>query len=228
MTVLGGSPWLSALSDSLAFVVGGLTAYFDCFGTLAARVGRVPETFASNPFVIGLALACGGIAALACRISGQHADSVFGTVLTLRATDPYRGFVVGASVLVLLRSKLFNIQDSPFGGDYLYVLARDAAIQKVDGRWTALRAKFQYDNVGVALADPHFEMQVSSLIEQNITSRPDPSQKRAKAALDTVIGKRPASPFEAGGAWKTYYQALIGVALDACGPSVVRTLPGFR
>jgi hypothetical protein len=53
-------------------------------------------------------------------------------VLTLKSADPYRGFVVGASVLVLIRSKLFNIENSPFGGDYLYDLARNTAIDDVN------------------------------------------------------------------------------------------------
>ncbi|MEJ0044796.1 MAG: hypothetical protein WDN04_00525 [Rhodospirillales bacterium] len=65
---------------------------------------------------------CGDIAALACWLTTGEKDGALGTILTLKADDPWRGIVVGASVLVLIRSKLLNIKDSPAGGDYVYTL----------------------------------------------------------------------------------------------------------
>ena len=107
---------LSLATDGLAFATGGLTTYFDCFQTMTIRVGRVPETFRFNPYVIGLAVLCGSVAAMACWASAMAPNGVLSTVLTLQSADPWRGVVVGASVLILIRSKLFNIANSPVGG----------------------------------------------------------------------------------------------------------------
>ncbi|MEJ0044797.1 MAG: hypothetical protein WDN04_00530 [Rhodospirillales bacterium] len=46
--------------------------------------------------------------------------------------------------------------------------------------------------------------------------------------IATVTSKRPPGDFDAANAvWGIYYRALIGVALDACGPEVVASLAGF-
>jgi hypothetical protein len=44
--------------------------------------------------------------------------------------------------------------------------------------------------------------------------------------IQAVTGNRPADTATVVQR-TTYYRALIGLALDACGPTVVRTLQGF-
>ena len=220
---------LAAGTDSLAFAVGALTTYFDCYQTLTVRIGRVPETFRVNSYVLGLAVVCGAIAALACWASRLYPSSVLSTVLTLDYQDPFRGLVVGASVLILLRSKVFNIQDSSFGGDYLYQLARDSAIHDVNSKWTIVRGRFQNLNIDAALQDRQFEANATALIAANIRARPNNIQVRINETLIGVTENRPVVPFKASSPpWIVYYRALIGVALDGCGASAVRALPGFR
>lgn len=210
-------------------MVGGLTTYFGCYSTLTSRIGRVPSAFVANRLVIGLALICGLIAAGACWISDRDPGSAISTVLGLKTPDPWRGLVVGASVLILIRSKLFNIQDSPFGGDYLYQLGRDTAIQDVNAKWTIVRSLFQNRNISAALGHPQFEPTVLALINANIQARPQAFRDRVKNDITTVTGNRPPAPFGAAdAAWVVYYRALIGVALDACGPDVVATMTGFQ
>jgi hypothetical protein len=219
---------LAPLSTLLAFLVGGVTTYFDCYSTLTARIMRVPSTFATNRWIIFLAVICGDIAALACWLTAGAKDSAIATILTLKADDPWRGAVVGASVLILIRSKLLNIKDSPAGGDYIYTLGRDIAIQDVNSRWSVVRTSFQNRNITAALADPQFQAQIVDLINTNIQARPDDFKKRVNDAVATVTGKRPPGVFNAADAvWGVYYRALMGVALDACGPEVVASLAGF-
>ncbi len=181
-----------------------------------------------NRWIIFLAVLCGDIAALACWLTTGEKDGALGTILTLKADDPWRGIVVGASVLVLIRSKLLNIKDSPAGGDYVYTLGRDVAIQDVNSKWSVLRTAFQNRNITAALADPQFQAQIVALIDTNIQARPDDFRARATTVIATVTSKRPPGDFDAANAvWGIYYRALIGVALDACGPEVVASLAGF-
>jgi len=218
----------ASLAIAFAFLVGALTTYFDCYSTLASRIGRVPGTFGSNPLVIGLAVLCGALAAGACWLSGRDRSGVINTVLSLQAPDPWRGVVVGASVLVLIRSKLFNVQDSPFGGDYLYQLGRETAIQDVNVKWTKVRTRFQNDHISLALRDPQFEAKVVPLITANIRARPAAFQSRVSAEVSAVMGNRPTTIFSpTDPAWDIYYRALIGVALDASGPAALAALEGF-
>lgn len=216
------------LSASLALVVGAIITYLDCYATLTNRVGRVPGAFVKNPLVIGLALLCGVIAAIACYISDVCPKSIVGNVLALNAPDPVRGLVVGASVLILIRSKLLNIKDSPFGGDYIYQLGRDIAIHDVNNKWTIVRMRFQTRNIDIALNDAAFEQNIIQLIRSNIQARPEAFQARVITVISTVTGNRPTIAFSPSAIeWRVYYRALMGVALDACGPNVVKTLPGF-
>ncbi len=105
---------------------------------------------------------------------------------------------------------------------------RDVAIQDVNSKWSVLRTAFQNRNITAALADPQFQAQIVALIDTNIQARPDDFRARATTVIATVTSKRPPGDFDAANAvWGIYYRALIGVALDACGPEVVASLAGF-
>jgi hypothetical protein len=58
--------------------------------------------------------------------------------------------------------------------------------------------------------------------------RPAPFKARVNAAITAVTGKAPTVPFSPQSpGWTVYHKVLIGVALDASGPVVVKQLPGF-
>jgi hypothetical protein len=57
-------------------------------------------------------------------------------------------------------------------------------------------------------------------------ARPASAQTMFNPKIQAVTGNRPADTATVVQR-TTYYRALIGLALDACGPTVVRTLQGF-
>jgi hypothetical protein len=169
------SDWAAAApygSAALAFFVGGLMTYVDCYQTMTSRIIRAPSTFLANPWVICLSLFCGALTSVACFIAEAFPDSAINAVRTLKKPAPWRGFIVGASVLLLIRSYLFNIKDSPIGGDFLYQLGRDEAIADVDLRWSLIRSNFVNRNMAEALKDTMFEQTVSGIIAQSVRARP--------------------------------------------------------
>jgi hypothetical protein len=65
---------------------------------------------------------------------------VISSAITLKQTNPIlRGLAVGAMVLVIIRSKLFNVQDSGLGGEAIYTLPRSLALQAVNDTRTRQR-----------------------------------------------------------------------------------------
>lgn len=210
---------LAIAADALAFAVGGLTTYFDYYDKFTQAVGRLPIAFRANPIVLAVSVGCGAIAAALCAITANP-ENVFSTVLTLKAPDPWRGAVVGASVLILLRSKFLNIQDSPFGGDRLYRFFQENAVQDVADRWSQTKKAFKSKNTAGALADPTFEQDVSGDLSRWIQNRPPALQAYVNNGRQTLSGNRPAGAFNAADpVWQTYYRALLDLAFDAAGPA---------
>ncbi len=213
----------------LAFLTGSLTTFFDCYQTLKSRIVWMPRGMASDASVLALSIACGSIAAVTCWWSGLDPDSVFNTIVSWRLSDPQRGLVVGASVLTLIRSNLFNIKESPFGGDYLYQIARYHAVVRVDRKWTEFRQSYERANIVHALTDISFDETVASLIHDDIRARPDAFKVKAREILEATLAKRPDGAFDPGSRnWNLYYRALINVSPDICGANVVDRLPGFH
>jgi hypothetical protein len=71
---------------------------------------------------------------------------VISSAITLKQTNPIlRGLAVGAMVLVIIRSKLFNVQDSGLGGEAIYTLPRSLALQAVNDTRTRQRTTFLYE-----------------------------------------------------------------------------------
>lgn len=220
-------PW-QGVSVRLAFVFGAGAACLDSRQTMAARVPRVPANFWSNRVAICLSCVCGTIAAVACWVIITYRDAALSRVVSFDAADPWRGLWVGASVLILLRSKLFNIQDSPIGGEYLYQEGSNAAIRSVHEAWTRTRSSFIGNNLAAVMADPGLEVRLKGFIDQAIRAAPPELVKRVNTDFDTLSRKRPNHAFsDINRDWEEYHRALIGWVLDACGPSALKAMPGI-
>ena len=78
-------------------------------------------------------------------------------------------------------------------------------------------------------AGQQFESNITSLITTIVGARPASVQTLFNSKVTILTGNRPMTPFNPTATeWVTYYRALIGLALDACGPTVVRqTQSGF-
>ncbi len=220
---------LALTSDGLALFVGALTTYFDYYSKLTDDVGRLPIAFRSNWIVLLVSVGCGAIAAVACWLSGTNPDGVLSTILTVKTSDPWRGLVVGASVLILLRSKLFNIQDSPFGGDFLYRFFQTNAVQDVNRKWFAMKKRFKEQTIDAALEISTFKADIDAAVAIWIENRPQKLKDSIDDKLKHLRSKRPTAVFAAADpAWKVHYLGLIDVALDAGGPvELRRSFAGF-
>jgi hypothetical protein len=92
---------------ALAFAVAVAAVFFDCYTSLEKTLPlRVPGSIiTTHPAILALCAVCGVIAAVAYTLTDWTGGDVVSTIITLKTENPLlRGIVVGAMVLVLIRS----------------------------------------------------------------------------------------------------------------------------
>jgi hypothetical protein len=213
----------------LAFATAGSAVLFDAYTNLAKSLPRVPGVIVVHPAILVLCALCGSAACVAYGLTDPSGTDVI-TALTLKAQNALlRGLAVGATVLILLRSRLFNIQDSGFGGEAIYTLLRSLAIQAVNDYRTRQRDRFLDLNIDAAFAMPTYFFRLQHQIDGPIASRPAEYQKRVR---DEIAAVRPSAPTTVMSRndpdWENYYRSYTGICFDYCGPKILSTLPGFR
>ena len=214
----------------LAFVIAAAAVYFDAYMNLAKSLLRVPGVTVVHPSILALCALCGAVARIAYGLTDPTGTDVISTAVTLKAQNPLlRGVAVGATVLVLLRSKLFNIQDSGFGGEAVYTLLRSLAMQAVNDYRTRKRDRFLDLNINAAFAIPTYFFRLQHQIEASLTTRPPEYQKRVRDEIVAVRPNAPRSPMNRNDPdWENYYRSFTGICFDYCGPRILSTFPGFR
>jgi hypothetical protein len=214
----------------LAFVIAAAAVYFDAYMNLAKSLLRVPGVTVVHPSILALCALCGAVACIAYGLTDPTGTDVISTAVTLKAQNPLlRGVAVGATVLVLLRSKLFNIQDSGFGGEAVYTLLRSLAMQAVNDYRTRKRDRFLDLNINAAFAIPTYFFRLQHQIEASLTTRPPEYQKRVRDEIVAVRPNAPRSPMNRNDPdWENYYRSFTGICFDYCGPRILSTFPGFR
>lgn len=214
----------------LAFVGAAAATAWDCHTTLAQRIARVPGFIMVHLGVLLLCLVCGIIAAVAFSYTDPAGGDVISTALTLKVQSPVlRGLAVGTTVLVLLRSKLFNMGNTGFGGEAAFTFFRDLAIQSVNDRRTIYRDRFLTLNGPAAFAAPNYFHNLETLINNSVQSRKPEYQQRARDELKAVTSAKPATAMvPTDSLWDAYYRAMTGIAYDYCGPEVLQAVVGFR
>lgn len=139
----------------VAFATAGMGVLLDAYTNLAKSLPRVPSIIVIHRAILALCGLCGSAACVAYGLTDPSGTNVISTALTLKAQNALlRGLAVGATVLILLRSRLFNIQDSGFGGEAIYTLLRSLALQAVNDYRTRQRDGFLDLNVNAAFAMP--------------------------------------------------------------------------
>jgi hypothetical protein len=213
----------------LAFVGAAAATAWDCYTTLAQRIARVPGFIVVHFGVLALCLICGVIAGLAFTYTDPKGGDVISTALTLKIDTPvWRGLAVGATVLVLLRSRLFNMGNTGFGGEAVFTLFRDLAIQSVNDRRTIYRDRFLTQNSAAAFAIANYFINLEALINNSILARAPEYQQRAKDELKLVKSGVPGTPVSrTDPLWDAYYRAMTGICYDYRGPEVLQAMNGF-
>jgi hypothetical protein len=173
---------------------------------------------------------CGAFAVLAFALTDPSGGDVVSTAITLRQTNPIlRGLAVGTMVLVIIRSKLFNVQDSGLGGEAIYTLLRSLALQAVNDTRTQNRTVFLNANIGAAFAMPTYFTQLENTISTAMRVRAPELQQRAADEVKSVKTNVPSPPMaQSDIAWSNYYYSMTGICFDYCGPAVLKGFPGFR
>ena len=214
----------------LAFAAAALATFLDCYFTMAKSLPRVPGLILAHPGILALSALCGACAVLAFALTDPSGSDVISTAITLKQSNPIlRGLAVGAMVLVLIRSKLFNVQDSGLGGEAIYTLLRSLALQSVNDTRTRQRTTFLNANIGAAFAIPTYFAQLENTIATAMRVRSPELQQRAADEVKAVRANVPAPPMvQADTAWSNYYYSMTGICFDYCGPAVLKGFPGFR
>jgi hypothetical protein len=225
-----GSVLAFAGGNALAFATAAAAVFFDCYTSLAKSLPRVPGSIITHPAMLALCAVCGVIAAGAYSLTDPNGSDVVSTILTLQAKNPLlRGIAVGAMVLVIIRSKLFNTQDSGFGGEAVYTLLRSLAIQAVNDSRTKQRNRFLNLNIGAAFAIPTYFDELEDQIKASIAARSPEYRTRVEEEMAAVKSQRPPPPMTKDDpAWNVYYRAFTGICFDYCGPKILSEFPGFR
>jgi hypothetical protein len=227
---MGAENWLIVGGYLLAFATAGTAVLFDAYTNLAKSLPRVPGVIVRHPAILGLCVACGAVACVAYGLTDPKGTDVISTALTLKVQNAlFRGLAVGATVLILLRSKLFNIQDSGFGGEFIYTLLRSLAIQEVNDYRTRQRDRFLDLNIDAAFAIRNYFFRLQHQINASIASRPPDYQKRVQDEIAAVMRNAPTTPIGRSDAdWENYYRSYTGICVDYCGANILSTFPGFR
>jgi len=214
----------------LAFLTAATVVFFDLYTNLAKSISRVPGAIVTHPAILGLCALCGSIAAFAYGFTDPAGGDAVSTAITLQVQNPWRrGLVVGATVLVLLRSKLFNIQDTEIGGELVYTRLRSLALQAVNDHRTRGRNRFLTANINAAFAIPTYFTQLEAQIASSIAARSRDYQKRVRDQITASKRHQPREPMDKNNpSWEIYYRSLTGICFDYCGPKILLDLDGFR
>jgi hypothetical protein len=176
----------------LAFATAATAVFIDAYANLAKSLLHVPGSIVRRPAILILCGLCGGVACVAYGLTDATGTDVISAAITLKAKNPLlRGLAVGATVLVLLRSKLFNIQESGFGGEAIYTLLRSVAMQAVNDYRTRQRDRFLDLNIDAAFAIPNYFFRLQHQIDASLTTRPPEYQKRVR---DEITAVKPNAP----------------------------------
>ena len=213
----------------MAFFAAAAAIAWDCKTVLAQATGRVPGFMIVHPGVLLLCAVCGTIAGVAYNFIDPSGTDAISSALTLKVANPFlRGVTVGLTILVLLRSKLFNAGNSGFGGDAVYTFFRDIAVVSVSARHGVYRNEFLTKNEAGAFLTMNYFVNLENLIINSIKLRKPEYQQRAKDELKAVTGVRPATaPSAADPLWDVYYRAMTGICYDYCGPESLQAITGF-
>ena len=213
----------------LALLAAGAATAWDCKTVLAQATGRVPSFMVIHPGVVILCSLCGIIAALAYNFTDPNGGDVVSTALTLKIANPvWRGVMVGVTILVLLRSKLFNAGNSGFGGEAIYTFFRDIVTASVNARHGIYRNRFLTQNEAAAFAMMNYFTNLEAEINRSITYCKPEYQQKAKDELKAVKSGQPTTAAsQADPLWDAYYRAMTGICYDYCGPEVLQAMTGF-
>lgn len=217
MPDLTGAEWAGC---AVAFLVALIAIYVDCYQRLSKTYPNVPLQFFTSWAILFLAGISAIVAAAAFTATDGQGKSTIDKLLSLSIENPYgRGFAVGATVLVLIRSKLFQLQGGDFGGEFFYSFGREKALSSVILRWLEWRDAFILSVLPRTFTTPNYDDTMLDRMKAIAAAASD-AEYRAKVEgqIRQVEAAKPTTPVNATDpVWILYYRTLTRMTLEVCG-----------
>jgi hypothetical protein len=209
-----------------AFLSGFSATAWDCHSALTRTLLHVPlRAFLSLGFVV-LGSVCGILACVVYNVSEGAGQPAINTIFPPLPQAPFfRGIVVGALVLVLIRSRVIDVAETALGGDAVYTFFRDRAKQAYNESLLRKRQSFLNDNMRAAFDKANYFDTAEQRILNSIRTRPRLFKSRVNKMLRAAKAKKPTVTQSADSPdWRVYYETLTGICYDACGARVAQEL----
>jgi hypothetical protein len=212
---------------AIALLVAVAAIYVDCYQRLSKLYPNVPTQFFTSVPMLLLAFACGITAAIAFYGTDPKGTGYIDKLLSLSIENVYtRGLYVGALVLVLIRSKLFQLQGADIGGEFFYNLGSQKAINSVVLRWIEWRDAFVDRVLPKTYLDPNFDDTMLGYMKAIAAATADAKYRSdIEAQIQKIEQSKPAGAVSAVDPnWQRYYRTITRMTLEVCGTRPLKKL----
>jgi hypothetical protein len=216
-----------------AFVLAFLIVAIDCHDNVKAVLQRVTVPLYSVPSAWLVWTACGlfGAGAFTYSVTAPS-TSWISQALSLGTTNNfYRGFFVGASVLVLIRSKVLTIASTEIGGEYFYNKDRALILKQVNRKRARAKDQFLATHLDRIVTIQDFDARLISFVTDFVADDLEANRNAIATQFQRIQSIKPDVPFDVGNRnaaqnaqWRTYYRILAGVAVECCGVAEISRL----
>ena len=211
--------WIGAI---LAFVFAFVIVAIDCNIYLKSVLKKLtlPLAYVLAMWVVGSL--CGLLAVGAFLYSVNDPEGIISKVISFGTTNNYvRGFTVGTSALLLIRSKLMTVANSDIGLEYVYNLGRDWIRRAFIDKRTEAKDRFlNVANINRIVKVPNFEARVVNRVDELIVGDPEEIRTAVAAQFSQIRLTRPQTPLDQlnpSPEWREYCYEIAQVAVDYCG-----------
>jgi len=215
-----------AVGSVIALLVAVVAIYIDCYQRLSKTYPNVPAQFFTSIPMALLAALCGIVAAFAFLGTDPKGQGYIDKLLTLSIENHYtRAFYVGALILVLIRSKLFQLQGADVGGEFFYNLGSQKALNSIVMRWLEWRDSFVAKVLPRTFTDPSYDTKIIGFMRGIAAVTNDASYRSTiESQIKEIENSKPQTPISSvDPLWMTYHRVITRMGLEVCGKRPFRT-----
>lgn len=211
----------------IALLVAVVAIYIDCYQRLSKLYANVPKQFFTSCSMALLAVTCGLAAAVAFYTTTPNGTGYINKLLSLDIENDYaRAVYVGALVLVLIRSKLFQVQGADVGGEFFYNLWSQKSINSIVLRWIEWRDEFVEKVLPKTYEDPNFDTTMLGFMKGIAAASADAKYRSdIETQITQLENSKPAGAIAAPDPnWQRYHRTITRMTLEVCGVRPLRRL----
>jgi hypothetical protein len=204
-----------------AFVVAFGVVAFDCHNNVKAvlQQAMIPLPLVLASWIVWPV--CGLFALFAFAYSATHPSESnwISQAISLGAPDNFsRGFTVGMSVLVLIRSKVMTAGNSEVGLEYFYNVGRAWILKSVNRKRVRIKNNFLDGHIDRMMAKANFQANLLTFAVEIVASESEAIRNSMRDQFEKTGARRPNTAFNAENPdWQQFYRDLAGIAVDYCG-----------